>query len=97
MKFRQFHLSTALFLSAAALSPYAQNEKEPVQHLKFEGSLIEGQMGTLKALIVTSEKRPEFSPMALEIGNKEIELKNINKNIVEENRYKEAFPVKLPD
>jgi len=86
-----------LVLIVFNLPTYAENEKEPIEHLTFEGSLIEGQMGTLQALIVTSEKRPEFGPMALQLGNKQIELKNINKNIVEENQYKEAFKVQLPD
>jgi len=78
-------------------SLYSQENNEPeVKKLVLKGARIEGEMGSIKALIVTSEKRPDFSPMALQLAQKDIEIRNINKKVVTHTKYGEPFPVKLP-
>ncbi len=75
---------------------YSQDDKSRnTRRLKFEGSLIEGQMGTIKALIVTSEKRPDFKPMALQLGQVSDDIQNLEDYSVNEDKYEKPFPVEL--
>ena len=85
-----------LVLALATLGFAEDDKKQKIQRLVFEATRIEGQIGTIKALIVTSDKRPEFSPMALQLAHRKLELKNVNKEILEDDRYRDVFPVTLP-
>ena len=94
----RFSVLLVLLVLLLFLSSFAQDSrKKQVKRMVFEGAKIEGQMGTVKALIVTSDKRPEFSPMALQLSHQKLELKNINKKIVEGEGYSEVFSVKIPN
>ncbi len=85
-----------LVLSLATLCFAEEDKKKKIQRLVFEATRIEGQMGTVKALIVTSDKRPEFSPMALQLAHRKLELHNVNKEILDGGWYRGVFSVKLP-
>ena len=84
-------------LSALAIACFSQGaqSQNPPKHMVFEGTSIEGQMGSLKALIVTSEKRPDFSPMALKLAHQKWEVKSLNKKLTEKDWYESLFPVKI--
>ncbi len=71
-------------------------KKEP-EHLIFSETRIEGQFGTIKTLIVTAEKRPEFKPMALKMNFGDLELGDINPDAIKEDKYDKPFKVKLPE
>ena len=82
--FDRLTMAIKVFLVTLVLTAvvYSQSEKKAAaKHIVFEGARIDGQMGTLKALIVTTEKRPEFSPMALKLAHQKWELKSINKKV----------------
>ncbi|MBF0432734.1 MAG: hypothetical protein HQK83_15730 [Fibrobacteria bacterium] len=91
-----------LFLSLSVICQETQEKEEKntpkkmPEHLVFEATRIEGQLGTVKALIVTSERRPDFSPMALQLSDQSLEIKRLNKKIIEQSSYKKAFKVKFP-
>lgn len=85
-----------LILSLAALCFAEEDKKKKIQRLVFEATRIVGQMGTVKALIITSDRRPEFSPMALQLAHRKLELQNVNKEILEGGWYRGVFSVKLP-
>jgi hypothetical protein len=96
--FRMTMLSCFFFLVAGlgASIGAEENQKKEIKRMVFEATTIEGQMGTIKALIVTSDKRPEFSPMALQLTQSNFGLNNVNSKILDEGWYREAFFVKLP-
>ena len=79
-----------------AFAGNAEEREKKIKRLVFEATTIEGQMGTVKALIVTSDKRPEFSPMALQLAQRNLKLKNVNSNILDGGWYSDVFTVKLP-
>lgn len=71
-------------------------EKKPVQHIVFEAANIEGALGSVKTLVVTTEKRPEFSPMALELAHKTLDLRRVSRKVLDEGLPAGSFEEKFP-
>jgi hypothetical protein len=67
-----------------------------VEHMVFEGTVIQGELGSIKSLIVTSEERPEFSPMALQVDEGPLEFDRISFEKIEHPQFRNSFGVELP-
>ncbi len=87
------------FLSVLCLEEStAQTEKKriPIKHLIFERQEIEGNLGAQKAIVVSSDKRPVFKPMALKLAEDPADLSAIDKELFEFDLNSSLFPIEVP-
>lgn len=86
-----------IVVSLGALCTYAADENSKhIQTMIFEGTTIQGELGNIKAMVVTSEERPSFSSLALQLDEGPMQWDQIPFSTIEHPQFRESFTVSLP-
>jgi|GEM_PF-3879020 len=97
--FELFLLGFILFFSSkqvCAGENSTESPNEKIQTMIFEETSIQGEVGSIRALVVLGEERPAFSSLALQLDEGPLVWEQIPFPVIDHPQFKQTFVVGLP-